>query len=59
MYFYIFSTGEFHVPLNIMERGNSMARKRTFTVITIPQVKASPVKSLVSVDGRIVSVSIV
>lgn len=54
----VLKTGAMEVPQGIMDKGEKIANPPPAVTRPIKDVKTSPVKSLVSVKGRVVSVSI-
>ena len=52
-------TGSLDVPESVLEEGSTLATRRQSELQTIPQIRNSAIRSRVSVEGRIVSVSIV
>lgn len=54
----VMKTGTMEVPLDVLEKGERIENPPPAVTRPIKAVKTSPVKSLVSVKGRVVSVSI-
>ena len=54
----VLKTGTMEVPQDILEKGKRIANTPPVVTRPIKAVKTSPIKSLVSVKGKVVSVSI-